>query len=614
MELNDNPALYRLRHSLAHILAQAVKAEYPKVKLGFGPPIETGLYYDFDFGGHPFSGDDLPRIEKKMRNIIQQEQVFLRNDFDFSGALIKLQQADDNQGLGIYESYKEENIRTLYAKGVTNFSFYQNGPFLDLCEGPHVASTKELRSAAFKLDRVAGAYWLGDEKRPMLTRIYVLAFASKVDLDQYLKRRQMAEEFDHKKLGKELDLFHIDETVGKGLILWLPNGTVIRDEIEKFAKEKEFAYGYARVATPHITKSDLYYRSGHLPAYKESMYPPITISDGGNVKEEYYLKPMNCPHHHTIYTARPRSSRDLPLRLAEYGQCYRIEQSGELNGLLRVRAMAMNDAHIYCRLQQLETEVESILKLYQEIYQVFGLKNYRFRLSTRGPQGAAKADKFQGTAEMWEKGETFLQSTLERLSIDYFLGEGEAAFYGPKIDIQFKNLMGREETVSTIQVDFLAPENFDLKYTDEHGLEVRPVVIHRAPLSTHERFISFLIEYYGGAFPTWCAPVQLALLPVKDSCLVYAQQIAQELTQEGFRVLVDNSDNSFNKKIRTNTMKKIPIMAIIGEKEVSDQTLTIRRYGISAQEIFPLDKFKNTFRQEIKERRLYREPMGSIIP
>jgi threonyl-tRNA synthetase len=603
MEEIQNPRLYRIRHSFAHVLAQAVKAEFPNVKLGFGPPTETGFYYDFDFGDKPLSLDDFPRIEKKMRQILAEGQEFVRTETDLQGALSKLKSLGD-------ESFKEENVRNLAERGVSLFSFYENGKFLDLCEGPHVGNTKELLSAAFKLDRVAGAYWLGDEKRPMLTRVYALAFEKKEELDSFVKRRSIAEEFDHKKLGRDLDLFHIDETVGKGLILWMPKGTIIRDEIENFAKEKEFEYGYQRVATPHITKSDLYYRSQHLPAYKDSMFPPICVCGSDGAKEEYYLKPMNCPHHHMIYGARKRSYRELPLRLAEYGQCYRFEQSGELSGLLRVRGLAMNDAHIYCRLDQLGTEISSLMKMYRELYDVFGLKDYVFRLSVRGN---GNREKFRGSDEMWETAETFLRDTLDTMGISYYVGEGEAAFYGPKIDIQFKNLMGREETVSTIQVDFLAPENFDLTYTDESGTESRPVIIHRAPLSTHERFISFLIEYYGGAFPTWCAPVQVCLLPVKDACLPYAQELAAELTAEHYRVEIDDSSNSFNKKVRTNTVKKTPILLIIGEKEMTDGTVTVRRYGLQDQKVMPRAEFVSMLREEVKKRTLLREPMGSII-
>jgi threonyl-tRNA synthetase len=603
MEEHVNPKLYRIRHSLAHVMAQAVKAEFPQAKLGFGPPTETGFYYDFDFGGTPFRPEDMPRVEKKMRQILQKKAPFERTECGGDEAVARLSAVMGS------EPYKEENIRNLRERGVHTFSFYQHDNFIDLCEGPHVGHCGELLSAGFKLDRIAGAYWLGDEKRPMLTRIYALAYEKPAELDDFVKRRAAAEEFDHRKLGKELDIYHIDDTVGKGLILWLPNGTIIRDEIENLAKEKEFQYGYHRVATPHITKSDLFYKSQHLPAYKDSMFPPLVAGEG-DAKEEYYLRPMNCPFHHMIYGARMRSYRELPYRLAEYGQVYRFEQSGELGGLIRVRGMAMNDAHIYCRVDQLGNEIHRTMQLYKELYSVFKLKDYTFRLSVRG---SGNRDKFKGSDEMWEKGEAFLEQALKDMGLPYYKGEGEAAFYGPKIDIQFKNLMGRSETVSTIQADFLAPINFDMKYINESNQEERPVVIHRAPLSTHERFLSFLLEYYGGAFPVWCAPVQVALIPVKDDCLPYARELAERLRRDFFRVEVDDSDASFNKKIRNNTVRKIPIMGVIGMKEVEERTLTVRRYGIPQQEVLPLESFVKMLTEERATRANPREPMGSII-
>lgn len=602
MEEKDNPSLYRIRHSLAHVLAQAVKLKYPQVQLGFGPPTDTGFFYDFDFGSQAISNDDLKDIERSMKKIIGQRQAFERSDTDANGAVETL------KGFG-NETYKEQNIRNLADRGEKNFSFYKNGPFLDLCEGPHVEHTGQLPADAFKLDRIAGAYWLGNEKNKMLTRIYALAFEKREQLDDYIKRRAAAEEFDHKKLGKELEIFRTDDLVGKGLPLWLPNGTAIREEIEKFAKEKEFKFGYSRVATPNIGKAALYLKSQHLPAYRESMFSPIVIDDDGE-KVEYFLRPMNCPHHHLVYDSGMRSYRDLPLRLAEYGNVYRYEQSGELAGLLRVRSMCMNDAHIYLRADQFETEFRSIMKMYKEFYETFRLKDYRYRLSIRGKDNA---EKFKGDPAMWDRAEALLRKALEDLGLPFFIGEGEAAFYGPKIDIQFKNLMGREETVSTVQVDFLAGKNFNLKYIDDAGQEQTPVVIHRAPLSTHERFLSFLLEYYGGAFPTWCAPVQVAFIPIGDEQVAQTQQWQEELREEFVRTEVDDSANSFNKKIRTNTMRKIPIMLIVGGKEVEEKKVTIRRYGMKEQQTVAWSEFKEILRKEIKDRVMLREPMGSII-
>jgi threonyl-tRNA synthetase len=603
MEEQDNPVLYRMRHSLAHVLAQAVKRKYPNAKLGFGPPTETGFFYDFDFGDHSVHNDDLKEIEKMMKKIIGQRHTFERIDTDQKGAIELLKSTGD-------EAYKIENIENLAGRGEQHFSFYKSGEFLDLCEGPHVETTGELPADAFKLDRIAGAYWLGDEKNKMLTRIYALAFTNRAELDAYLKRRAAAEEFDHKKLGKELQIFRTEEIVGKGLPLWLPNGTAIRDAIEDFAKEKEFQFGYQRVVTPHITKADLFYTSKHLPAYRESMFPPLSVEDEDGEKTEFYLKPMNCPFHHLIYRSEIRSYRDLPLRLAEYGTVYRYEQSGEVSGLIRVRCMCMNDAHIYLRSDQFKDEFKSVMQMYQEFYATFGLKDYRYRLSIRGKENS---EKFQGDPAMWDRAEEMLAQGMDELKLPYFVGEGEAAFYGPKIDIQFKNLMGREETVSTVQVDFLAARNFDLKYIDETGKESETIVIHRAPLSTHERFLSFLLEYYGGAFPTWCAPIQVIVVPVGGEQHAYAEDLVKQLRKKMVRAEWDDSSNSFNKKIRTNTVRKIPIMLIVGGKEAESNSVTIRRYGIKEQESMAWDAFVSMLDSEISERRMLREPMGSII-
>jgi threonyl-tRNA synthetase len=601
--------LYKIRHSLAHVLAQAVQKKFPGVKLGFGPPVDHGFFYDFDFGGTPLTVDSFKDLEKEMRKIINEKQVFefaetngAEDALAFTGKMMPGQQ------------FKDENVRNLSSRGESRFTFYTNGPFTDLCEGPHVEHTGELPLDAFKLDSIAGAYWLGSEKNPMLTRIYALAFETKKELTDFIERRRVAEQFDHKKLGKELDLFHVSETVGKGLILWLPNGAVIREEIEKYAKEVEFQYNYQRVNTPHITKKELYLQSQHLPAYEESMYPPMRLVDdndtSGEVSEEYYLKPMNCPHHHLIFMARPHSYRDLPLRIAEYGTCYRFEKSGEVSGLIRVRCLTMNDAHIYIRADQFEAELKSLITMYHEMYSTFGLKDFKMRLSVRGPENR---EKYKGPEEMWDDAERLLEKCMRDMKLDFFIGEGEAAFYGPKIDIQFRNLLGREETVSTIQVDFLAAKNFDLKYTDENSNEQPVVVIHRAPLSTHERFISYLIEYYGGAFPTWCAPVQVAIIPIADEYNDFAEEISSKLHREFVRVIVDKSNNSFSKKIRTNTVKKIPMMLIIGKNEAETRTVTLRRYGIEQQDVLALDDFLALIMDEIRTRKMMREPMGALI-
>jgi threonyl-tRNA synthetase len=600
----EHSKLYKIRHSMAHVLAQAVQIKFPQAKLGFGPPVDTGFFYDFDFTGCSFQESDLKELEKIMRKIIGQAQVFERIDCNYEEALSTIKKRGD-------EKYKIENIENLKSRGENHFSFYTNGQFLDLCEGPHVANTRELQSSAFKLDRVAGAYWLGSEKNPMLTRIYALCYETDAELQEFLKRRKMAEEFDHKKLGKELDLFEFDELVGKGLPLWMPNGTVIRQEIQRFAEDLEFKYGYKRVATPHITKGDLYVKSQHLPAYEDSMFPPMIVKDQeGQEETRFYLKPMNCPHHHLIFSSRMRSYRDLPLRLAEYGTCYRFEQSGELSGLIRVRCMSMNDAHIYLTQAQFEDEFKSLFSLYKEFYDTFKLSSYKIRLSVRDK---GDSEKFKGESAMWEQAENLLARSLDSMGIKYFVGEGEGAFYGPKVDFQFKNLMGREETVSTIQVDFLSPKNFNLKYIDQSGAESMPIIIHRAPLSTHERFISYLIEYYGGAFPTWCSPLQVNMVPVNPECESFCKQLAEVLHGQGVRAEVDTSDNSFNKKIRNSAVRKNPITLIIGNKEVEDKKVTIRRYGIEKQETLDLNVFVAQLHDEIKNRTMLREPMSSII-
>lgn len=602
MEEKTNPRLYAIRHSLAHILAQAVKREFRQVKLGFGPPTDTGFYYDFDFGERSISEKDFKKLEKRMRQIIKEKQSFEKFELEYDAAISHEQSKS--------EDYKVENVKQLKSRGIETFSFYKNSKFEDLCEGPHVDNTGELPLKAFKLDRVAGAYWLGDEKRPMLTRVYSLAFEKEEDLNNYLKRREIAEKFDHHRLGKELGIYQFDDLVGKGLPLWLPNGYVIRDEIEKYAKEVEFKAGYQRVVTPILAKKELYLTSKHLPAYEDSMFPPIVCKNESESAEEHlYLRPMNCPHHHLIYRGTKRSYRELPLRLAEYGMNYRYEQSGELSGLIRVRGMCLNDAHIYLSIDQVGEEITTTLNLYREMYNTFKLKDYYFRLSLRGK---GNSSKYKGSDEMWDKAEAILAEILKKSGVNFVSAEDEAAFYGPKIDIQFKNLMGREETVSTIQLDFLGPENFDLSYIDQSGEEKRPVIIHRAPLSTHERFISFLIEYYGGVFPTWLAPVQVVILPVKESCHDYSLSFEKTLKEKMVRVEVDTSSNSFGKKIRTHAVRKIPIILIIGEKELDSSSVTIRRYGIDDQKTMPQSQFIMELLEEIQTRRNDREPISTL--
>ena len=579
--------LYKIRHSLAHVMAQAVLQVRPKAKLAFGPPIENGFYYDFDLG-EPLSPEDLPEIEKRMRAIIKEKQKFESFTRPADEAVKYLE--------GVGEAYKVEYCQELIAKGEKEIGFYRNGSFEDMCRGPHVSHTGELPADAFALDNIAGAYWRGDDKRPQLTRLYAFAFESKKELEEYQERRKLARERDHRKLGSELELYTVREEVGPGLILWLPNGTVLRDALEGYAKEVEFKAGYQRVSTPHITKAGLYYTSGHLPYYKDSMFPPMLSED----EEPYYLKPMNCPHHHMIYKSRPRSYRELPYRLAEYGTCYRHEDSGALSGLLRVRMLSMNDAHIYCRPDQLKAEFRSVLDLHKLYYDKFRLSDYWMRLSLHEP---TNKEKYVDNPEAWAYSEGVIREVLEEMGVRYEVGVNEAAFYGPKVDFQIRNVIGREETASTNQLDFAMPERFELTYVGEDGKQHRPYIIHRAPLGTHERFLAFLIEHFGGAFPTWMAPEQIRIVPVNEKFIEYAQKLQSELFDKLFRVEIDTSAESFNKKIRNAVTHKIPNILVVGGKEAEENTVTWRRYSVKEQRTMAFSQFVSTVVQ-IRDERL----------
>ncbi len=574
MEPSSDP-LYKLRHSLAHVMAQAILQVRPSAQLAFGPPVDNGCYYDFLFDA-PLTSDDFPDIEKRMRKIIAERQQFQVSERKAQEAIEYLK----SRG----QIFKAEYCEELVSQGETSIGFYTNGPFEDMCAGPHVAHTGEIPPDCFKLDSIAGAYWRGSEKNPQLSRIYCLAFPNSKALADYLHKRELARERDHRKLGRELELFIISDEVGAGLPLWTPNGTVIREALEQFAKETEARYGYQRVATPHIAKEGLYYTSGHLPYYKDSMFPPMTLEG----ESAYYLKAMNCPHHHMIYKYRPRSYRELPLRLAEYGTVYRYESSGTLSGLLRVRSLAMNDAHIYCRLDQLKQELHATVNLTLEYYRVFRFEGIGVRHSTHDP---LNKEKFVDNPELWAFSERTVTEVLEELKTSYQVGKGEAAFYGPKIDFQASTVLGREETISTTQLDFSSPLRFSLAYTGEDGKEHTPYIVHRAPLSTHERFIAFLIEHFGGAFPTWMAPLQVRIIPIKSDFEAYAEDLGQRLRSRLIRVDIDTSDNSFNKKIRNAVTHKIPNMLIVGGKEVEQQTVTWRRYCVSEQQSIARDSF-----------------------
>ena len=590
--------LYLIRHSLAHVLAQAVLEVRPGSKLGFGPPIDDGFYYDFILA-EPLNEEDFADIEKRMRRIIQENQEFTEENLPYEQAMERL----DAMG----EPYKKEYAQELFdKKSLQTLRFYRNGPFLDMCEGPHVPSTKAIPPDAFKIRSLAGAYWRGDSKNVIMTRIYALAFRTKDELKAHIKAFEEAQMRDHKKLGKELSLFTLSEDIGKGLPLWMPNGTAIRDELEKYMVELEFKGGYHRVATPHIAKTSLYYQTGHLPYYAKHMFPFMTAeetgADGVTHTEQYVLKPMNCPHHHLIFKAEPKSYRDLPLRYAEYGHVYRYEDSGSVSGLLRVRGMCMNDAHIYCTEEQIQEEFLAVMRMHQELYATMGIKNYYMRFSTWDPEDPKGREKYVDNPGAWERSQNLVRAAMDASGLPYREVKGEAAFYGPKIDFQFKTVTGREETASTNQLDFAVPERMDLSYVGPDGTAVRPYIIHRAPAGTHERFIAFLIEHFGGAFPTWLAPVQVRVVPVGERFAEYGQKLVDELRGEMVRAELDDSSDTMGKKVRNAVTRKIPNIWVVGEREQSDGTITWRRYGRQDQETVPVAEARERVLAAIRTR------------
>ncbi len=602
-EQADFDELYKVRHSLAHVLAQAVLELRPGSTLGFGPPIRDGFYYDFILS-EPITDEDFPDLTRRMKKILKKGQRFDREELTAEEALARIAEMG--------EPYKQEYGSELINKNnLSTLTFYRNGPFVDMCEGPHVHTTKDIPRDAFKLRSVAGAYWRGNSDNVMMTRIYAWAFLDAETLDAHVKAYEEAQARDHKRLGRELGIYAIDNDIGKGLPLWLPNGTVIRDELERLAKELEFKAGYQRVATPHLAKESLYHTTGHLPYYAEDMYPPMELlesadaEDGGTterVKEAYRLRPMNCPHHHKVYDAEPRSYRDLPLRLAEYGQVYRFEDSGAVSGLLRVRGMCMNDAHIYCTREQVKSEFKAILEMYQQAYSILGLDKFHIRLSKWDPEDPKGKEKYVDNPEAWRESEQVLEEVLYEMGIEFQEGIGEGAFYGPKIDIQFTTVTGREESVSTVQLDFAVPGRMGLTYVGSDGEDHTPFCIHRAPFSTHERMVAFLIEHYNGAFPTWLAPLQVQLLTVSEQFDEYAQSIVDSLRQHLVRAELAPSNDTLPKKIRQGATRKIPNLLIIGEREVAENTVTLRRYGRKDQVTVPVADFETALLRAIAER------------
>ena len=604
--------LERMRHSAAHLMAAAVHAIWPGARFGVGPAVENGFYYDLDLP-ESLTQKDLERIEKKMRELKNKNLPYERVELPVDDAIAEMERLGQTYKVELLKLLKEKGS-TAVAKetgdddavgasengGALTISLYKTGDFVDLCRGPHVNSTSEI--GVFKLMSIAGAYWRGNEKNPQLQRVYGAAFVNKEDLEKHLWRLEEAKKRDHRKLGQELEIFTFSDDVGQGLPLWLPNGSVIREELEKLAKEEERRDGYQRVFTPHITKDSLFYRSGHLPYYAEDMYAPIDIEG-----EPYYLKPMNCPHHHQIYAARPRSYRELPFRIAEYGQVYRYEQSGVLSGLMRVRGFSQNDAHLYCRYDQAREEFLKVMDLHARYYDMFGIEEYYMRFSK---PDLNKLDKYVDAPDKWIAAMNIIKDVMEESGYPYVEAEGEAAFYGPKIDFMIRSAIGNEYAISTNQLDFLASERFDLTYIGEDNKEHPVYVIHRAPLGSHERFVAFLIEHYAGAFPTWLAPVQAVIIPIADRHNEYARKVYGQIFDTrvsnalgGIRVSLDDSRESMQKKIRNAQLKKVPYMLVAGDREAEEGQVSVRlRSGVDLKSM-PVAAVIERIKDEIEERR-----------
>jgi threonyl-tRNA synthetase len=569
-------------HSSAHLMAEAVQDMFPEVKFWVGPPVEKGFYYDVDLGNNKLSEEDLAKLEKKMNELARQNEVFEKKMVPKEEAIAYFSEKGDEYKLDLLENLKDGEI-----------SFYTQGGFTDLCRGPHIPHTGFIK--AIKLTSIAGAYWKGDEKNKQLTRIYGVTFPQQKELDEYLALLEEAKKRDHRKLGKELGIFTFDDEVGPGLALWLPNGAVVIEELEKLAKETEEEADYKRVVTPHIAKESLYLTSGHLPYYEDSMYPPMELE---GVK--YYLKAMNCPHHHKIFAAEHRSYKEMPLRLAEYGTCYRYEQSGELFGLMRVRCLHMNDAHIYCTREQFADEFRAVNEMYLKYFKIFGIDKYVMRLSLHDP--AKLGQKYINEPELWIETEEMVRQVLIESNIPYKEVADEGAFYGPKIDVQIWSAIGREFTLATNQVDFAQGRRFKLSFTNANNEGETPLIIHRAPLGTHERFIGFLLEHYAGKFPLWLNPQQVKVLPISDKYLDYAKSIHLKLKKAGIRSSVDDRSEKIGKKIREADMQRVSYMLVVGEKEMEEGKASVRRQGKGDLGAKSLDDIITDLRHEIAER------------
>ena len=570
-------------HSSAHLMAEAVEALYPGVKFWVGPALDRGFYYDMDLGGRQMTDEDLIQIEKKMNELAKQNNPYIRKGISKGDAIQYFEEKGDEYKLDLLQGLNDGDI-----------SFYTQGAFTDLCRGPHIPATGSIK--AIKLTSISGAYWKGDEKNKMLTRVYGITFPNKQELDAYLLMLEEAKKRDHRKLGKELSIYTMDDDIGQGLVLWMPNGTIIIEELEKLAKETEEAADYKRVVTPHIAKESLYITSGHLPYYQDSMYPPMEL-DG----TKYYLKAMNCPHHHKIFSAELRSYKDLPLRLAEYGTCYRYEQSGELFGLMRVRCLHMNDAHIYCSKEDFAQEFRAVNEMYLKYFKIFGIDKYVMRLSLHDPAKLGK--KYIDEPELWLETEEMVRQVLIESGTPFVEVADEGAFYGPKIDVQIWSTIGREFTLATNQVDFAQGRRFKLEFTNKDNSPETPLIIHRAPLGTHERFIGFLLEHYAGKFPVWLSPLQVKILPISDKFIDYAKEVKAKLRKAGVRVEIDDRSEKIGKKIRDTELLRVPYMLVIGEKEVAENMLSVRRQGKGDTGSQSVDAFIDLVVDEIENRK-----------
>lgn len=579
---NDNEGKNTFWHSSAHLMAEAVESMFPGVKFWVGPPVENGFYYDMDLGDTKMTEEDLAKLEKKMQELARENNSYQRKEVSKADAVKYFSEKGDEYKLDLLQGLNDGEI-----------SLYTQGNFTDLCRGPHIPNTGFIK--AIKLTNIAGAYWKGDEKNKMLTRVYGVTFPSQKELDEYLKMLEEAKKRDHRKLGKELGIFTFDDDVGPGLPLWLPNGGIIIEELEKLAKKTEEEAGYKRVVTPNIAKESLYIISGHVPYYQDSMYPPMELE---GVK--YYLKAMNCPHHHKIFAAEPRSYKDLPLRLAEYGTCYRYEQSGELFGLMRVRCLHMNDAHIYCTKEQFYEEFKAVNDMYLRYFKIFGIDKYVMRFSLHDPSKLGK--KYVNEPQLWIETEELVRDVLIRTKTPYVEVQDEAAFYGPKIDVQIWSAIGREFTLATNQVDFAQGRRFKLQFNTQDNKTDTPLIIHRAPLGTHERFIGFLLEHYAGNLPTWLAPLQVKILPISDKFLDYSKTILQKLKNADIRAEIDDRNEKIGKKIRDTEVMKVPFMLIVGEKEMNEEKVSVRRHGIGDLGSQNAEQFVEEITKEIKSR------------